>query len=390
MSSSRDQVQFLHSMAHALSAMTLYTPKHPSCKTAIDTAFANFQAIRPKPDEPIVFSFLPEAVICGAQPLHELHAWPWAARLSEVGIQRLELGDGMTRDSFGGFLDDANALLMGSLLSAEAGSTRRGVRWGRLAMLTEMDGYAAPGSGSDGADGPRTVYRLGEEVEVVRWLYQGAADTDSISRDDVEAVVASLTVGMADAGQFLLPLLQTSGPDDWRTVHALNVSILSMSLGESLGMGSHDIHAVGIAGLLHDIGLSKIPPAILMEPQLSREDRRQMEQHPVIGARLLLKRNGEFDQAAIVAYEHHMRPNGTGYPRQRFPRELHYVSRIVSVCDVYDALRTPRPHRPAWEPGAALHYIEQGIDTLFDGGIARAFLALMRRVEPSLAFPPAA
>ncbi len=386
----RDQIQFLHSMAHALSAMTLYTPKHPSVKTAVDTAFANLQAARDGQPDELVFNFLPDAVICGAAAVHEMHNWPWAARLSEVGIQRLEFGAGVTRDSFAGFLDDTNALLMGATLSAEAAQVRRGIRWGKLAVLSELERSVKGGDGEDGPGKDRAPYRLGEEVDIVRWLYQGAGENDTVSRDDVEAVVSSLTVGMADAGQFLLPLLQASGPDDWRTVHALNVSILAMSLGEALGLGSHDIHAVGIAGLLHDIGLTKVDPALLAKPQLTREDRRIMEQHPIVGARMLMKRNGDFDQAAIVAYEHHMRPNGTGYPRQRFPRDLHYVSRMISVCDVYDALRTPRPHRPAWEPAQALHYIEEGADSLFDGGIARAFISLLRRVEPSLAMPPAA
>jgi len=384
----RDHTQFLHAMAHALSAMTLYTPKHPSVRTAVDTAFANLGAMRGSSKESVVFSFLADTVIAGSLPLHEMHAWPWAARLADIGVQRLELGDGITRDSFAGFLDDASAMLMGATLSPESATMRRGIRWGRLAVQVERQ-LGEDHAGDSTERQPRSAYRLGEEVGVMRWLYQGAADSDSISRDDVESVVASLTVGMSDAGQFLLPLLQAGGPEDWRTVHALNVSILAMSLAEALGMGSHDIHAVGTAGLLHDIGLSKIPQELLMRPQLSREDRRAMEQHPLIGARMLMKRNGDFDQAAIVAYEHHMKPNGTGYPRQRFPRELHYVSRLVSICDVYDALRTPRPHRPAWEPAPALQYIEEGADSLFDGGVSRAFVALMRRVEPSLAMPAA-
>jgi putative nucleotidyltransferase with HDIG domain len=383
----REAIQFLHSMAHALSAMTLYTPKHPSVKTAVDTAFGNLQTAREAAGGELVFSFLPDAVVCGHLPLHELHRWPWAARLSEIGVQRLELSGSATRDSLAGFLDDVNAMLMGATLSAEAGGVRRGIRWGLLAVQAEAE---AAGVRSEDVPRDRVPYRLGEEVDIVRWLYQGAGEHDTISRDEVEAVVNSLTVGMADAGQFLLPLLQASGPDDWRTVHALNVSILSMSLAEALGLGSHDIHAVGIAGLMHDIGLSKVDPAILAQVQLGKDDRRIVEQHPIVGARMLMKRNGEFDLAAIVAYEHHMRPNGTGYPRQRFPRELHYVSRIVSVCDVYDALRTPRPHRPAWEPAEALRYLEDGVDTIFDGGIARAFIALLRRVEPALAMPPAA
>lgn len=379
---------FLHSMAHALAAMTLYTPRHPACISTIDHAWANLEALQAIDREP-VFSFLPETVIAGTQALHEMSGWQWAGRLSEVGVQRLEFLDGVTRESLAGFLDDVNAMLIGGQELKEH-PPRRGIRWGRLAVMgaeREDDRQGGAGGGDD--DPARVPYRLGEEVDVVRWLYQRAAEQGSISRDEVESVVASLTVAMQDAGQYLLPLLGLPALDDYRTVHSLNVAVLAMSLGESLGMGSHDIHAVGIAGLLHDIGIAKVDPLVLARPQLSKEDRKRIERHPVDGARMLMAKSGNFDQAAIVAYEHHMRANGTGYPRARFPRELHYVSRMVSVCDVYDALRNPRPHRPAWEPNATLGYIEDGAGSVFDAGIARAFVALLRRVEPAVSMPPA-
>ena len=79
--------------------------------------------------------------------------------------------------------------------------------------------------------------------------------------------------------------------------------------------------------------------------------------------------------AVIVAYEHHMRPDGKGYPAMRYERDLHYASKIVSVCDVYDALRTTRTHRPAWAPGQALGFVEDGAGTVFDAGVARALSA---------------
>jgi putative two-component system response regulator len=79
-----------------------------------------------------------------------------------------------------------------------------------------------------------------------------------------------------------------------------------------------------------------------------------------------------------------MRLDGSGFPRTRFPREMHYASKIVSVCDVYDALRTPRAYRPAWTPQRALEFVEEGTGTMFDAGIARAFAAMMRRLEGQL------
>jgi putative two-component system response regulator len=80
--------------------------------------------------------------------------------------------------------------------------------------------------------------------------------------------------------------------------------------------------------------------------------------------------------------------DGTGYPCRHFARETHYGSRLVHVCDVYDALRTRRPYREAWESEAALSYIEERAGLEFDPALAHSFIALMRSwdqrvVEPS-------
>jgi len=120
------------------------------------------------------------------------------------------------------------------------------------------------------------------------------------------------------------------------------------------------------------------------------EERARIEEHPAIGARMLLARGAVFDLAAVVTYEHHMRPDGSGFPRLRVPRDMHYVSRIVAVCDVYDALRTPRPWRPAWLPRRALEFIEEGAGSMFDAGVARAFTAMIRRLEDRASPAPAA
>ena len=138
---------------------------------------------------------------------------------------------------------------------------------------------------------------------------------------------------------------------------------------------------MGSAGLLHDVGIAQLPEELLAKSLLTPEERLRIEEHPAIGARMLLARGAVFDLAAVVAYEHHMRPDGSGFPRLRVPRDMHYVSRLVAVCDVYDALRTPRPWRPAWTPGRALEFVQEGAGTMFDAGIARAFAALIRRLE---------
>ncbi len=196
------------------------------------------------------------------------------------------------------------------------------------------------------------AYRLNEESDIVRQIYQRAGAQGGVALDEVETVVASLSVAMHAEGQLLLPMLEFPGQDAANALHAINVSLLAMTLGESLGMASHDVHAVGSAALLHDVGISGLPQELLGKPALSPEERLVIEAHPEIGARMLFARSAVFDLAAIVCYEHHMRPDGTGFPRTRFPREMHYCSKIVAVCDVYDALRTPRAYRPGVDAAA--------------------------------------
>ena len=367
---------FLHAVAQALSTMTLYAPGHPASVGVVEDAFQELHRLQA--DTPrVAFSFLRDTVVYGDSAVHDLRNWPWTSRLAAAGIQRLEISEAVTLDGFRAFLDEVLARFSRGAPADEPSAERPGIRWGPVGVRSEgpmPDWQALPLA--------RIAYRLGEEADVVKWVYERAALDGDVPRDEVETVVASLGVAMQGDLPFLLPVLQLTDQDQYRTMHALNVSLLTMSLAESLGMGSQDVHAFGTAGLLHDIGITRVPAEILAKPVLDAGDRRVMELHPEAGARMLLARRGAFDLAAVVAYEHHMRPDGTGYPRLPSPRELHYASRIVSLCDVYDALRTARLHRAAWEPQHALGYIEEGAGTLFDPGLARAFVAMLRKLEP--------
>jgi putative two-component system response regulator len=101
----------------------------------------------------------------------------------------------------------------------------------------------------------------------------------------------------------------------------------------------------------------------------------------VDGARIILDGDERLDLAATVAYEHHIMIDGGGYPRMHFRRDCHYASRVVHVCDVFDALCTDRPYRPAWEIGRALEYIEERSGMEFDPEIASVFTTMMRRLD---------
>lgn len=110
-----------------------------------------------------------------------------------------------------------------------------------------------------------------------------------------------------------------------------------------------------------------------------------MNSHPAEGAKMILASEPELDLAAVVAYEHHIMINGGGYPRFTYERSCHQASRLVHVCDVYDALRTDRPYRDAWASEKILAYIEERSGVEFDGEIAHAFTRMVREWEPGFA-----
>jgi HD-GYP domain-containing protein (c-di-GMP phosphodiesterase class II) len=375
------QIEFLHGIAHALATLTLYAPDHPACAGVVEGVWLQLKKLQEENPGPR-YSFLKDAVIYGNLPLHDLKNWTWSKRLSEIGIQRLEVEPDVTREGFIAFLVDVTFRLPGHHQLEGTMSEHPGIRWGSVGVKgQDKDQWA---------DAPQATigYKLGEEADVMRWVYERAALTGDIPRDEVETVVASLSVAMQADVPFLMPLLQLTDQDEYRTMHALNVSLLTMTLAESLGMGSQDIHGFGVAGLLHDIGISRVPKDLLHKQSLNADDREVLENHPAEGARILLARKGDFDLAAVVAYEHHIRPDGKGYPHVPSSHEVHYASKIVTVCDVYDALRTTRSHRPAWDPAQAVTYIEEGAGTVFDAGVARAFASMLRRLDTRNALVP--
>lgn len=374
-------IRFLNSFAQALSTMTLYPDGHPRREGMVDDAFANLRAVQDM-DKRAAFSFLGDEVVLGQRPIRELRGWDWSQRLASAGIQRLQFETEVSREEFESFMSEVLARLTLSALQqappdANAGSSGP-IRFGSVGIKELSDGPEI--------ETATIGLSLEDEANAIQWLHEEAERRKNLPLAEAEAVVRSLASAMHGDQAIVLPLLQIRRYDEYTTTHSLNVCVLAMGLAEWVGMGARDVRAFGTAGLLHDIGKTRIPTGILNKAgRLEPSEREIMNRHPVEGAKIIIESEEKLDLAAVVAYEHHIMVNGGGYPKFDYPRECHQASKLVHVCDVYDALRTNRPYRAAWDAPRVLSYLEERSGTEFDAEATRAFVKMMSEWEPQVA-----
>lgn len=385
-----DPTRFLTSVGQALAVMGLYPPGHPSRERAVDASYDLLQQLAQRESAP-QFSFLDGDVIYGRQVVRELAGWEWGARLGAAGVQRIEFLEGIERDEYAGWLADMLQRIAGETpASAEARQLYPGrIRYGAVEVRASQERDAGQPERPPPPDG-----QLDAEAEAIRWMHREVQQAGRLPLLEAEAVVRSLSLAMHSSSQIRLPLLQLKSFDQYTTTHSSNVAVLSMGLAEFVGLGSREIRQFGVAGLLHDLGKVRIPKDILVKPgKLTDEEREVMQRHPVDGARIILERETRLETAAFVAYEHHIMLDGGGYPRLRYARDCHYASKLVHVCDVYDALCTDRPYRAAWESERALGYLAERAGHEFDPDVVHAFTQMIRLWDESrspLAEPQAA
>ncbi len=377
-----DPINFLTSLAQALSALSLYPDGHAHRERALDRIFESLLDLLSDDPNP-AFSFLGDELIYNDRPLRELRDWGWSRKLSDVGVQRLVLNRETTREELEGFLDEVLArVTLQNVDTAEARQMRKSsIRYGAIGIRGDLEHNDEP------VVTATLSFSLQEEAETIDWIHEELQSGRALPLQEAEAVVRGLTVAMHGDQQMILPLLNLRNFDEYTTTHSLNVCVLAMALAEWMGLGARDVRAFGVAGLMHDLGKTTIPLEILNKPgKFTDEEREIMQRHPIEGAKLIISSEPDMALAAVVAYEHHvmLNGNGGGYPTFAFARNCHRGSKFVHVCDVYDALRTTRPYRGAWESEKVLAYMEERSGLEFEGEVAHAFTQMMREWEPQM------
>ena len=217
----------------------------------------------------------------------------------------------------------------------------------------------------------------GASIQVVKEFMGNAATGQSIDPKKVQLASKTLTGSVFRNVDALLSLTTLKNYSEHTYTHSVNVSILTLAIAHSAGVSEEEAEVIGVGGLLHDIGKSKIPLEILDKPgPLTPEERKIIMSHPLLSEEIL-KDMGNMPEEAIaiaIAGQHHEKVNGSGYPRGLTGDQMHPFGSMAAVADIYDALTSPRPYKPGLPPYIALRHVFDGRGREFDEKVVDFFI----------------
>lgn len=223
----------------------------------------------------------------------------------------------------------------------------------------------------------RAKVKLQESVkkrvaEGIQYLYN---DTGSESfTDTTKSITADLMKAISDNEAIAVDISTLKVSDEYTFKHSVDVATMSMIVAKKHGLSDQQVYEIGISGLLHDIGKSKIPNEVLNKAgKLTDEEFGLMKKHSLFGYEIL---NGKDNLSASIkmgVLQHHEKNNGSGYPLKVTEDKINLYAKIISVADIYDALVTERPYKKAFSPRDAVEMI-MAMTAELDINVMKSFL----------------
>lgn len=199
----------------------------------------------------------------------------------------------------------------------------------------------------------------------------------------VKAVVRECVDSILRNPAAMLWLARIKNSDHYTAEHSLRVAIFAIALGRELGLADYQLEQIGVCGMLHDVGKIKVPSAILNKPgALTAEELRIMQSHAIEGRRLLMSNQQVTPATVDVAYSHHERLDGKGYPRGLDARRIPYFAKIIAVVDAYDAINSDRVYSKGKSSLESLRILFDAANSHFDEEIVGHFIRLIGIYPP--------
>lgn len=190
----------------------------------------------------------------------------------------------------------------------------------------------------------------------IQYLYNNSDSKQFM--DTTTNITNDLMKAINDNDSLAVDISALKTSDEYTFKHSVDVATMSMIIAKKQGLSSKDVYNIGIAGLLHDMGKSKIPLEILNKPaRLTDDEFAVMKQHSELGYKILRDKKEFSDAISLAVLQHHEKMNGTGYPFGCTSDKIVHYAKILSVADVYDALVTERPYKKSFSQRTAVEMI---------------------------------
>ncbi len=207
----------------------------------------------------------------------------------------------------------------------------------------------------------RNRVKLSESVkkhvqEGISYLYSNTS-AENLA-DTTKSIASDLLRAIDDNDALAVDINMIKVSDEYTFKHSVDVATMAMVVAKKMGMTEEEVHDIGVAGLLHDIGKSQIPSEILNKPgRLTEEEFALMKQHPLMGYNLLKENPGISETIKCAVLQHHEKINGQGYPMGMEASRISAFAKILTVVDIYDALVTERPYKAAFSQRDAVEML---------------------------------
>jgi putative nucleotidyltransferase with HDIG domain len=367
--------EIVRRLAAALRGAQLYAAGHPLVTRNV-AALADTLTLAHASMQSLTIGIVGDDLVVGETPI------PRAAetmgelmrRLQQAGIERIVIDRGVQLPELSQLVQTV-ARADGATDQTTALSKLPHIRVGRLQVEQRVE---------SGLGDVATFRRLYDDaVTVAERLWDSADVEGKPDADAARGVVDSLAQAVAQNRTALLALTALKNYDNYTFTHMVNVSILTMGQARGLGVEGSLLREFGLAALMHDIGKVKTPIEILNKPEkLTDKEFDILRRHTVDGAEILRKTPEMPALAPVVAFEHHLRADGTGYPVGVKRPQLNLGTMLCGIADVYDAMRSQRIYQQAFPTERILAVLQNNDGKQFDQHLVRRFSQLVGIFPP--------
>jgi putative nucleotidyltransferase with HDIG domain len=364
--------ELLRSFSATLRSMQLYSKGHPIIIrniSALSTAIQLLHAM----GNAVVIGIVGNEIIVDDTPVSKADTLgPIVRRLRDAGIERITIERGVTQEELASFVAAVGALerVDEAADPSAAFAEFKHIRVGRVTIEHKVD--------ADASD-MGTIRRMySEAVSAAGSIWDSAQTEGQPDATIARTMIDGLAQAVAQNRTALLALTTLKNYDNYTFTHMVNVSILMMGQARAVGIDGALLREFGLAALMHDIGKVRTPLEVLNKPdKLTDDEFVIMKRHVVDGAEILRGTPDVPALAPIVAFEHHLRIDGTGYPNGVSRGALNLGTMLCGIADVYDAMRSQRAYQQSYPTDRILQVLKRNDGSQFDQHLVRRFVQLL-------------